>query len=96
MVQTAQIKYINKNPREDAFHAITHIGGYETSPWRVTLDAAIGMIQRKEWQFFVERPHGDRVWVDVRESRFGNFYLKTRADGDIPNNLLDLPEYPFG
>lgn len=95
MAQTAQIKFINKNPRHDPFHAITHVGGYGTKPWRLTLDDAINKILNDEWQFFVERPLGDRVMVEVKKSRFGSLYLKTVADGDVPNNLLDLPEYPY-
>lgn len=94
MANTAQIKCINKNPRLDPYHAITHVGGYANKQWKLTLDEAIGMIQRKEWQFYVERPRGDRVWVVVAKSRYGNLYLKTDADGDEPNNLLSLPECP--
>jgi hypothetical protein len=52
---------------------------------------AIGGIESGKWQFYVERPAGDRVSVIVATSRFGNKYLKTTADGDQPNNLLSLP-----
>lgn len=94
MTSTAQIKCINKDPRLDPYHAITHVGGYATSQWKLTLADAIGRIERQEWQFYVERPSGDRVWVRVATSRYGNKYLKTDADGDEPNNLLSLPECP--
>ncbi|NZD53535.1 DUF3892 domain-containing protein [Rhizobium leguminosarum] len=94
MANTAQIKCINKNPRNDIYRAITHVGGYVTSQWKLTLDDAIGKIERGEWAFYVDRPTGDRVWVEVAVSRFGNKYLKTDADGDEPNNLLSLPECP--
>lgn len=94
MANTAQIKCINKNPRNDIYHAITHVGGFTDRPWKLTLDDAIGKIERREWEFYVERPQGDRVWVEVAVSRFGNKYLKTDADGDAPNNLLSLPECP--
>ncbi len=78
----------------DPYHAITHVGGYIGGGWTLTLEDAIGKIERGEWEFFVERPKGDPVWVVVAESRFGNKYLKTTADGDEPNNLLSLPECP--
>lgn len=94
MAQTAQIKCINKNPRYDAYSRITHVGGYVTSRWKITADDAIQKIKNEEWTFFVERPTGDRVWVEVAVSRSGREYLKTTADGDEPNNLLSLPECP--
>jgi hypothetical protein len=92
--QTAQIKCINKIPRADPYHAITHVGGFGQSQWKLTLDDAIGKIERGEWKFYVSRPQGDTVWVVVAVSRAGNKYLKTEADGDEPNNLLSLPECP--
>jgi len=94
MANTAQIKCINKDPRLDPYNAITHVGGFVTKQWKVTLAEAIGMIERGEWQFYVDRPIGDSVWVKVAVSRYGNKYLKTDADGDAPNNLLSLPECP--
>ncbi|MCB1463845.1 MAG: DUF3892 domain-containing protein [Nitratireductor sp.] len=94
MAQTAQIKCINKRYRDNPYERITHVGGYVTSQWKLTLDDAIGKIERGEWAFYVERPAGDTVWVEVAISRFGNKYLKTEADGDEPNNLLSLPECP--
>lgn len=92
--KTAQIKCINKNPRLDPYHRITHVGGYTDRQWKITLDDAIGMIERREWAFYVDRPLGDRVWVRVAVSRHGNKYLRTDADDDAPNNLLSLPECP--
>lgn len=94
MANTAQIKCVNKIPREDPYRAISHVGGYVNKQWKLTLADAIGKIERGEWEFYVERPHEDRVWVEVAVSRHGNKYLKTEADGDAPNNLLSLPECP--
>lgn len=93
MTQTAQIKCINKTSRQSAWDRISHVGGYGTKPWKITLDDAIGKIERGEWKFFVS-VDGDSVWVDVATSALGNKYLKTRPDGDMPNNLLSLPECP--
>ena len=41
----------------------------------------------------LERPAGHRVWVIVALHE-GRRYIKTEADGEIPNNLLALPECP--
>lgn len=92
MAQTAEIKCIKKQPRVDPYHAITHVGGYGSSPWKITLAEAISYIERGEWAFYVNRPVGDIAWVEVAVSRYGNKYLKTVADNDEPNNLLSLPE----
>ncbi|TAJ31035.1 DUF3892 domain-containing protein [Bosea sp. (in: a-proteobacteria)] len=93
MASVAEIKCINKDPREDPYHSIVNVGGYVTSQWKLTLSDAIGKIERNEWRFYVSRA-GEQVWVEVAVSRFGNKYLKTEADGDEPNNLLSLPECP--
>ncbi|CAD7046167.1 hypothetical protein RHAB21_03644 [Pseudorhizobium halotolerans] len=94
MTSTAQIKCINKDPRLDPYRAITHVGGFVTKQWKLTLEDAIGKIERNEWEFYVDRPQGDRVWVQVAVSKYGNKYLRTESDGDEPNNLLSLPECP--
>lgn len=93
MPNTAQIKCINKQPRNDPYHRITHVGGYVTSQWKLTLDDAIGKIERGEWQFYTLSPQGHRQNVVVA-TRLGRKYLKTEADHDTPDNLLSLPECP--
>ncbi len=90
--QTAQIRCINKNPREDRHHSITHVGGFGTSQWRLTLDDAIAKIERREWTFYT-MANGHRAEVIVA-TRNGRKYLKTTADYDTPDNLLSLAECP--
>lgn len=90
--KTAQIKCINKNPREDRYNSITHVGGYGTAQWKITKDDAIGKIERREWAFYTVA-NGHRADVIVA-SRNGRKYLKTTADYDTPDNLLSLPECP--
>ena len=90
--KTAQIKCINKIPRTDPYHAITHVGGYATSQWKLTLADAIAKIERREWSFYTFA-NGRRAEVIVA-TRNGHKYLKTEADYDTPDNLLSLPECP--
>jgi len=92
ITKTAQIKCINKNPREDRHHAITHIGGYVNSQWKLTLADAIDKIERREWDFYT-MANGHRADVFVAKHE-GRKYLKTTADYDTPDNLLSLPECP--
>lgn len=93
MAKTAQITCINKVPRNDPNESITHVGGFITSAWKLTLDDAIGKIERGEWNFYVH-VGGKSVWVVVATSRAGNKYLKTEADSSTSNNLLSLQECP--
>jgi uncharacterized protein DUF3892 len=71
---------------------ITAVGGVrdDGAGWQLPLDAAIAAAEVGH-EFYVERPAGDRVNVEVATGRSGRQYLKTQSDGDVPNNLLALP-----
>ena len=71
---------------------ISAVGGVrdDGAGWQLPLDAAIAAAEVGH-EFYVERPAGDRVDVEVATGRSGRQYLKTQADGDVPNNLLALP-----
>jgi hypothetical protein len=92
MTQSAQIKCINKNPREDRHHSITHVGGYADRQWKITKEEAIAHIENGEWTFYT-LVNGQRAEVIVATHE-GRKYLKTTADYDTPDNLLSLPECP--
>ncbi len=96
MADTHRVRCINKADRDAAHERITYIGGTNVNgtPWKITQQNAIEGLESRKWSFYVERPAGDRVWVIVATSRYGNKYLKTEADADQPNNLLSLPECP--
>lgn len=89
---TLQVMCINKNPREDRRHSITHIGGFSDRRWKFTQSEAIGIIERGKHAFFTSVA-GHRANVIVA-SHLGRKYLKTTADGETPDNLLSLPECP--
>lgn len=92
MAQRAQVKCINKRDRQNAHERIKAIGGYTDRQWKVLEEDAIGMIKRREWEFYVI-VGGRETKVDVAVHQ-GREYLKTDADGYAPNNLLNLPECP--
>ena len=93
MANTVQIKCINRSERMNPHERITHVGGYVSSQWKITLNDAIGKIESGERAFFVQA-HRRTVGVIVAVSPSGNKYLKTEADGDQPDTLLRLPECP--
>ena len=74
-------------------HRIVAVGGHRADgkPWRMGTEDVIAAIGRHE-RFYVERPVGDAVQVLVSRTAAGRPYLTTEADGDLPNNLLSLPE----
>lgn len=93
MANRAQIKCINKQPRDDPYHRIVNVGGYTDRQWKITVDDAISKIERREWTFYTVSPQGHTREVVVA-TRLGRKYLKTDADQDTPDNLLSLPECP--
>lgn len=74
---------------------IRAVGGVrpDGSAWRMDVAEVVKAIERGE-RFYVEAPSGDPVDVLVAHTAEGRAYLRTRADGDEPNNLLALPELP--
>jgi Protein of unknown function (DUF3892) len=93
VANTVQIKCISRTERMSSHERITHVGGYESSRWKITLNEAIGKIERGEKAFSVQA-HRKTVSVIVAVSPSGIKYLKAEADGDQPDTLLRLPECP--
>jgi len=92
MAETWQISCIKKTNHSNPYERIERAGGLEGEAWTLRVHEIITHIKK-----------GDSFWVDVGGQRVdviiashsGREYIKTRPDGDHPNNLLSLPEcYP--
>lgn len=95
MATRVQIQCINKTNRYDPYDAIDSFGGLnpDGSRWKQSLTKMINLIEDDKFSFYVI-VNGKVVDVIIATSSAGNKYLKTEADGVMPNNLLSLPECP--
>ena len=82
-----QVRCVNKQPRQDPYHGITHLGG---DGWKWTRQQVIDSITARTHTFFtlVGRNRADVAVVDGPNGR----YVRTHADGKWNDNLLALPE----
>ena len=90
-----RVDWIDKPFRFDPRQRIHAVGGVEPDGghWRLTQEDASAAVEAGKLSLYVEAPAGDRVEVVVARRR-NRKYLKTEADGDLPNNLLSLPDFP--
>ena len=95
MTVEVEIKYIHKNPRNDARHPIESVGGtHGSQSWKFALPVAVAHAKNGTYKFFTY-VRGFKTWVVVAKSAWGNEYLKTEKDSTVVDNLLSLPEFPY-
>lgn len=95
MAGRVQIRCINKSDRQNAHERIISVGGVNADggKWKLSLPQAVADTESGKFSFYVS-VGGSAVDVIVSTSAAGYKYLKTRNDGEQPNNLLSLPECP--
>ncbi|MGR4863992.1 DUF3892 domain-containing protein [Caulobacter sp. LARHSG274] len=89
----AEITCAAQNGRHSPYDRITHVGGGVAKPWKLSIKAAIKLVDSGAWQFYVTRDGGP-VKVEAQTSRTGSRYLKTANDRNEPFDLLALPDCP--
>jgi hypothetical protein len=94
MAQRVQISCINKTDRLNPHERIQFIGGVngDGSRWKMSLNNAIQSIKDDKYSFYVS-VNGVSVDVIIADHT-GHEYLKTKNDGEQPNNLLSLENCP--
>lgn len=88
MATPLQITCIDKDPREDRYHAIKSVAGFG---FRYTQQDAVRLIDTGQQDFYV-KVGLFRADVVTEESSWGHRYLKTSSDGFAADNLLSLPQ----
>ena len=90
-----QITCINKPNRMSPVEHITHVGGYGSSPWKLTVEEVIRRIESRgsdHEDFFVRvGPYETDVFV-VNPGAGRRKYIKTEPDSTKIDNLLHLSE----
>lgn len=95
MPELREIKCIIKNDRSNPHERIQAVGGNSAGrSWIMEQQEAVRAIEGNRIDFFVSSGV-HKVDVIVATSRFGHKYLKTKSDGEIPNNLLALNSCPI-
>jgi len=84
-----RVTCISKQPRNNTYEGITHLGG---PGWRWTRTQVIQSIEAATNTFYTFEG-GRRAEIGVVEAPTGK-YLRTHADGQWNDNLLALPECP--
>lgn len=82
-----QVTCINKQPRQNPYEGITHLGG---RTWRWTREQVITSIDRSENTFYT-LVGGNRGNIGIVNGPNGK-YLRTYRDGQWNDNLLSLTE----
>ena len=92
-----EITCILKNDGAQAHERIKSIGGIDPADgkrWKLSQQDAITGIESGKLRFYV-MVGGKAVPVVVAVNAWGNKYLKTQSDRELPMNLLNLPECPY-
>ena len=95
MATKLRVECVYKTDRHDAHERIKAVGGGPPGcRWKYNQEDAITWIEDGTFVYYVINKEGKEVNMIVAMSRYGHKYLKTEADGEQPDNLLNLPECP--
>lgn len=93
-----QIKCINKPDRYSPVEHITHVGGFGTAPWILTVEEVIQRIKSRgtdHEDFFVRVGVAEANVVVVPATTHKREHIKTVPDSTPVDNLLSLPDCPL-
>ncbi len=90
-----KISYVAKTDNNQPHEIIKEVGGINNNgtKWRFTQQQIINDIESGEYQYYVSVDN-QPVRVIIGKAPSGAKYLKTEKDGEKPDNILDLPNFP--
>lgn len=88
-----RVDCVTRTDRVSVHHRIRAIGGPGRggNRWRLSEEAAITAMQHDRAAFHIVLPGGRRIDLVIGLG-LGKTYLKTEADGESPDMLLQLPD----
>lgn len=91
-----QITCINKPDRNSPVEHITHVGGFGTSPWKLTVEDVIRRIESRgpDHEDFFVRVGNAEADVIVVSPPGRRKHIRTTPDSTQRDNLLSLSECP--
>lgn len=90
-----EVLYVDKGSSSNPAERVLSIGGINAigNTWKLSQQQAIIGVDSETWEYFIKK--GDKTLnIKVAQSSTGNKYLKTEEDGEQPENLLSLPDFP--
>jgi hypothetical protein len=89
------VECIQRTDVQDAHERIKAIGGgLPGCSWKHTLADAVAWAEGRIFVYYIINQDGKEEKLIVASDPHGHKYLKTEADGEQPDNLLNLPECP--
>jgi len=89
-----KVSWVDKADQPEVHRRIRRIGGSSRElQWNHTREQAIEYIERGQFAYYVEKD-ARALELGVGRTADGNKYLKTEADGEPSQLLLDLPPMP--
>jgi hypothetical protein len=95
MITRIEITCVTRSDKPETHGRVLSVGGtnFAGRRWRMSQVGAIRGIEEGKYAFYMNRGGKiENVIVAIRP--YGPKYLKTFADKELPNGLLDLPECP--
>ena len=89
-----QIKCINKPNRNSPVEHITHVGGFGTSAWKLTVPDVIQRIESEREEFYVKVGINESKVIVIQATATKRKHIRTVPDQTKVDNLLSLPECP--
>jgi hypothetical protein len=93
MTSRLRVEFVAKTDRRDVHERIKAIGGGPPGlRWKYTQQDAITWTEDGTFLYYIVNQEGKEMDLIVATSRKSSKYLKTKADGEQPHSLLNLPE----